>query len=215
MSVKILLIQRRYVYLAIAIVCLIGGLSIAVIYQYGASWAPHDFDGRVVVTTGGEPTENAHDSVVDVAVEDTQGTFLDPELEETLVAARVQYDYDGSSLAAARLSRDYARSREIDVLRESIERTSASGEASQEAQRRLLDLVSRMEAESSAESLIRASGFADAMVLVTGASVEAVVSSDGLGKEDVAVIGGILSRATGARLHEIRIREAVEASQGG
>ena len=68
-----------------------------------------------------------------------------------------------------------------------------------------------MEAESSAESLIRASGFEDAVVFVTELGVEAVVSSDRLDKKDVAAIGGILTRTTGARLHEIRIREAAQA----
>ncbi len=64
-----------------------------------------------------------------------------------------------------------------------------------------------MEMESSAEELIRAGGFKDALVIVGEQTVEAIVASDGLDKDDAAVIGGILSRVTGRKLHEIRIKE--------
>jgi stage III sporulation protein AH len=218
MSVRIFLIHRRYVYLAVAVLCLAGGLSIAAIWRHGASLGDYDFGGRVVVTTGGALSQStdavavpASEEDTPVAHIDTEPADLDSELEEALVSARVEYDYEGSSLAAARLSRDYARSREIDFLREALKEAGARGETAEETQRFLLTLVSRIEAESSAESLIRASGFADAVVYVTDLGVEAVVSCEELDKRDVAVIGGILSRTTGAKLHEIRVREAAHA----
>lgn len=245
MSIRILLIPRKYVYLAVALVCFVGGVSIAAVWRRSASMDDYDIGGRVVVTTSsaltqsdesvtmpllGEKPESGADSGAkdagqglagagsDVAAvgpgttgPDAHLADIDPEIEQALVSARVEYDYDGSSLAAARLSRDYARSREIDLLREALQEAGARGEPAEEAQQLLLGLVSRMEAESSAESLIRASGFEDAVVFVTELGVEAVVSSDRLDKKDVAAIGGILTRTTGARLHEIRIREAAQA----
>jgi|GEM_PF-955016 len=217
MSIRILLIPRRYVYLVVAIVCLAGGLSIAAIWRRGSSMGDYDFGGQVVVTTSSALTQSEATVTAPalgekpVADADSYLVHIDPEIEQVLVSARVEYDYEGSSLAAARLSRDYARSREIDLLREALEEAGARGEPAEETQRLLLGLVSRMEAESSAESLIRASGFEDAVVFVTDLGVEAVVSSDRLDRSDVAVIGGILSRTTGAKLHEIRIREASQA----
>lgn len=235
MQVRVLLIQRRVVYLAIGVLCLIGGLSLAVIWRRISSPTMGDFYGPAIVTSGGTlslgdqsatlPLTQVHATadVVSVAagtnerisgsgaatntVEDAESTqpTLKPDLEKSLVSARVEYDYEGTALASARLSRDYTRSRELELLRETLNR----GEAKAEAERRLLDLVARMEMESAAEDLIRASGYDDAMVLLTDRTVEAIVSSDGLDRDDAAVIGGILSRVTGRKLHEIRIKEAV------
>jgi hypothetical protein len=231
MSVRILLIPRTYVYLVVAILCLAGGLSIAALWRRSASMGDFDFGGRVVVTTSSVISQSEETKTapvladrpvagVDLPVAEVSPAttdisanlaHMDSKIEEALASARAEYDYDGSSLATARLSRDYARSREIDLLREAIDESGARGESAEDTQRLLMSLVSRIEAESSAESLIRASGFADAVVFVTDLGVEAVVSSDKLDKSDVAVIGGILSRTTGAKLHEIRIREAVQA----
>lgn len=235
MQVRVLLIQRRVIYLVIAFLCLVGGLSLAVTWKRVSFPIIGDLGGPTMLTSGGALDRGGQSAALPVAqttaapdlisavagtgatkpastatantarFEGSDEPALEPDIEKSLVSARVEYDYEGSALASARLSRDYTRSRELDLLRETLDR----GEATVEAERRFLDLVARIDMESSAENLIRASGFDDAMVLLTDQTVEAIVSSDGLGKDDAAVIGGILSRVTGRKLHEIRIKEAV------
>ncbi|MGB4716145.1 MAG: SpoIIIAH-like family protein [Bacillota bacterium] len=217
MQTRVVLIKRRTIYLLMALVCLIGGASLAVMLKLRESPALGDLDWpTIVTTTGGELTvaqpERGIDLYVDLADDSRQEEPVTSALqaaaehEQALLSARIEYDYGSSGIASARLSRDYTRSRELELLRETLDRLGGEGRGT-EAERKLLELVAAMEMESSAEELIRAGGFKDALVIVGEQTVEAIVASDGLDKDDAAVIGGILSRVTGRKLHEIRIKE--------
>ncbi|MFY9485882.1 MAG: SpoIIIAH-like family protein [Bacillota bacterium] len=217
MQTRVVLIKRRTRYLLMALVCLIGGASLAVMLKLRESPALGDLDWpTIVTTTGGELTvaqpERGIDLDVDLADDSRQEEPVTSALqaaaehEQALLSARIEYDYGSSGIASARLSRDYTRSRELELLRETLDRLGGEGRGT-EAERKLLELVAAMEMESSAEELIRAGGFKDALVIVGEQTVEAIVASDGLDKDDAAVIGGILSRVTGRKLHEIRIKE--------
>jgi len=195
------------------LVCLVGGVSIAVIHKLAGLPTGGELDLPAVVTGGGslmaeEPinstssTAETVDASVSIPVQSLETTS--PERQQ-LMSARIEYDYSGG-LASARLSRDYSHSRELELLEESLQKLGSEGKDT-EIERRLLSLVSAIEMESAAENLIRASGFKDALVIVTDQTVEAIIDSEGLDKADAAVIGGILSRVTGRKLHEIRIKE--------
>lgn len=216
MQTRVVLIQRRTVYLVIVLVCLIGGISLAVLLKLGHSPALGDLRWQSVVTTGGELTlaqpeapedsGETYENTLEHAESSAPAIHVDHELEQALLSARIEYDYASDGIASARLSRDYTRSRELELLREALGELGSEGRGT-ETEHRLLDLIAAMEMESSAEDLIRASGFEDALVIVNDQTVEAIVSSDGLDRDDAAVIGGILSRVTGRKLHEIRIKE--------
>ena len=62
-----------------------------------------------------------------------------------------------------------------------------------------------MEAEFSAESMIRAKGFSDAAVTFHKGSVNVVIAAEELSSEEVAKILDIVKRETGEKTENIKI----------
>ena len=116
-------------------------------------------------------------------------------------AASAQGAADGTDyFAASRLTREQARDEAVSTLKE----LSESEEADQTA------LAEDSVAEANIESLIRAKGYEDAVVMIGDDSVNAVVAppEGGLQAEDVTVIKDIIISETGMSAGQIKIVEA-------
>lgn len=105
----------------------------------------------------------------------------------------------------ARLERDRSRSEEKQLLQEVLADQKSTPEARAEAQRRLMEAVRRAAKESEAESLIRAKGFADAVVFLHDDGAVVVVRAAALRPGDAARIADAASAATGVPFAAVRI----------
>lgn len=105
----------------------------------------------------------------------------------------------------ARLERDRSRSEEKQLLQEVLADQKSTPEARAEAQRRLMEVVRRAAREAEAESLIRAKGFADAVVFVHDEGAVVVVRAAALRPGDAARIADAASAATGVPFSAVRI----------
>lgn len=103
-----------------------------------------------------------------------------------------------------RLERDRVRSERSDLLREVL-RGAKSDDARQKAQDAVLKLVMEKQREAEMENLIKARGFADALVFVRDNTVSAVVKTGALTREEVAQVAEVISRVSGAKLEDITI----------
>ncbi|ADL08070.1 SpoIIIAH-like family protein [Thermosediminibacter oceani] len=106
-----------------------------------------------------------------------------------------------------RLERDRLRSQEADYLREIINNPNASQESKEKAQKDLIALAEKVEKEMMVENLIKAKGFEDAIIIISGDSVNVIVRSDGLSQKEVAQITDVVTRATGYPMDKITIVE--------
>lgn len=70
--------------------------------------------------------------------------------------------------AAYRLERESSREQELALLQEVIDDPQSSGEARREAEQRRLAIAQAVENEAAAESLLRARGFGETVVLISG-----------------------------------------------
>ena len=121
-------------------------------------------------------------------------------------AASAQDAADGTDyFAASRLTREQARDEAVSTLKE----LSESEEADQTAKDEVAAQISAL-AEANIESLIRAKGYEDAVVMIGDDSVNAVVAppEGGLQAEDVTVIKDIIISETGMSAGQIKIVEA-------
>lgn len=103
-----------------------------------------------------------------------------------------------------RLERDKIRSERSDLLRETI-KNAKTEDARQHAQDTMLKLVQEKQREMEMESLIKARGFADALVFIKDNSVSAVVKTTALSREEVAQVADIISRVEGIKVEDITI----------
>ncbi|NMA54648.1 MAG: SpoIIIAH-like family protein [Firmicutes bacterium] len=104
-----------------------------------------------------------------------------------------------------RLSRDRVRSQEMDTLREIIHNPGTSHNNRTEAESRLIYLSEEQAKETSTEALIKAKGFADAIVYLHSNSVHVLVKAANLTVDEVTCIGDIVAKSLEIPLENISI----------
>lgn len=112
--------------------------------------------------------------------------------------------------AASRLTREQARDEAVSTLKELSESEKADADAKDEAAKQISAMAEDSVAEANIESLIRAKGYEDAVIMIGEDSVNAVVAQPdgGLKAEDVTVIKDIIMSETGMTAGQIKIVEA-------
>ena len=142
--------------------------------------------------------------------------------DELLVAGQTNADTGGSDagetagtggedyFAASRLTREQARDEAVSTLRELSESEEADQAAKDEAAAQISALADDSVAEANIESLIRAKGYADAVVMISDSSVNVVGAppDGGLQATDVTVIKDIVVSETGMTAGQVKIVEA-------
>ena len=130
----------------------------------------------------------------------------DTSTESTDTATEGESDY----FAASRLSREQARDEAVSTLRELTESEDADQTAKDEAAAQISALADDSVAEANIESLIRAKGYTDAVVMIGDSSVNVVVAppDGGLQATDVTVIKDIVVSETGVTAGQVKIVEA-------
>ncbi|WP_373166414.1 SpoIIIAH-like family protein [Agathobaculum sp. Marseille-P7918] len=142
--------------------------------------------------------------------------------EELLVAGQTGADTTGADtdtaagaegedyFATSRLTREQARDEAVSTLRELSESEDADQAAKDEAAAQISALADDSVAEANIESLIRAKGYADAVVMIGDSSVNVVVAppDGGLQATDVTVIKDIVVSETGMTAGQVKIVEA-------
>lgn len=103
-----------------------------------------------------------------------------------------------------RLERERIRSERSDLLREII-KNAKSDDMKQKAQETVLKMALDKQRESEMENIIKARGFADALVFVRETSVSAVVKCNTLSREEVVQVADAISRVTGVKQEDITI----------
>lgn len=122
--------------------------------------------------------------------------------EAQLVSAEVE-DY----FSTARVSRESARSTTISRLNDIIDNANIDLETKQQAQSDLLAIASVSDKEAAAENMIKAKGFSDAVVYVSGDTASVTVRAQALSEADVAKIQDIVASQTAVSIKNIKIVE--------
>lgn len=110
------------------------------------------------------------------------------------------------SLADARVSRDRARSQEMEGLAALAANQKLAEETRAEAGQRLVGLTERTAREVEVEGLLRARGYADAVVFVHMDTAEVIVKSDiELTAVQAYAIADVVARATGLSVQQVTV----------
>lgn len=144
-------------------------------------------------------------SYVDTPDELLAADQTNPDSTETSGTAKDQ-DY----FAASRLSREQARDEAVSTLKELSESETADQTAKDEAAAQISALAEDSVTEANIESMIRAKGYEDAVVMIGDESVNVVVAppEGGLQATDVTVIKDIVAAEAGVTAGQIKIVEA-------
>ncbi len=147
-------------------------------------------------------------------VSDTEETASEATAEETADSEETGESLPGetvlTSTAAAyvtqaRLEREQVRSQNKETLENIVNNTALSQEEIADAVASLTQLTDCAEKEAAAETLLEAQGFANAVVSMTGDTVDVVVDADGLDEAGIAQIEDAVKRKTGVSVENIVI----------
>ncbi|MBX5465156.1 MAG: SpoIIIAH-like family protein [Clostridia bacterium] len=112
----------------------------------------------------------------------------------------------GSFWVDARLARDRDLSRQMDLLQTLAADAGADAKSRDQARQELIDLEQTATEESQAEELIKARGFADALVYLFPKGAEVIVASPRpLTRAQAAAVGDVVAAVTGLGYDQIRI----------
>lgn len=114
---------------------------------------------------------------------------------------------EDSFLAEARLDREISRSAARETLSELIDNKNTGQSAREQAQKEVIDMAKIMDMETTAEGLIKAKGFEDAVIYISDGKVSAMVKADKLSGGDVSKIQEIITEITGIPAENIKIVE--------
>ncbi|MBP2642272.1 MAG: SpoIIIAH-like protein [Firmicutes bacterium] len=103
-----------------------------------------------------------------------------------------------------RLDRDCLRSEHSDILREVV-KTAETDELRQKARNEIVTLVVDKEHEAETESLIKARGYTDALVLIQDNTASVIVKTASLSRDEVLAIADIVSRISSVKPENITI----------
>ena len=107
--------------------------------------------------------------------------------------------------ADSRTERETGRSKAKESLSAVAQNPESSPESKKEAEKRLMDMALRTEAEASCEAEIKAKGFEDAVVYINEDSATAIVKADELTASDTVKIQEIIIRVSGIDSSKIGI----------
>lgn len=103
-----------------------------------------------------------------------------------------------------RLEREKIRSERSDLLRESI-KNAKNDDSRAHAQEIVLKLITEKQKETEMESLIKARGFSDSLVFIRENSVNAIIKTNSLSREEVVQVADVISRVSGIKIEDISI----------
>jgi len=122
--------------------------------------------------------------------------------EAMLVSANID---SGTFFVQAKLDREQSRSRQKEILMSLINNTNLDEVSRATSADAVMSIQSRIEKESSTESLIEARGFREVFVRIDDNMVDVVVSKEVLSDAEIAQIEDIVKRKTGMDSGQIRI----------
>jgi stage III sporulation protein AH len=103
-----------------------------------------------------------------------------------------------------RIERERLRAAQQELLEENLKESQKDAER-REARDKLLTLFNERKLESDMESMIRAKGFSDAVVILSGESVNAIIKAASLKQNDAARIADVIKRAANIKEENIVI----------
>lgn len=112
--------------------------------------------------------------------------------------------------AQSRLSREQARDEAVSILKDTLQSEKADEKTKQDAAVQISRLADASVAEARVESLIKAKGYADAVVFLGEQSVNVIIQppESGFEAKDAAVVRDVVVGETGLSADQIKIVEA-------
>jgi len=184
-------------------------LFLCLIY-YGYSIAANNLGNemtinKIIADAAGQLEDTASDSDIAADGSQTDLSLADAVLDVGNPAVTVLDNSGEDFFIEYRLERERTRSYQLELLTGLVENSQIDAASRKEAAQQLLAVSDAVETELGIESLIKAKGYADALVLLNRDSVVVIIKAAVLGDADVARIADIVTKSTGMKMDQVII----------
>lgn len=114
----------------------------------------------------------------------------------------------GEYFTEAKLSKDNARSKALEILNQTAINESFDMDVRKEAQSKIVSMAESTEKEAIIENIARAKGYKDISVYIDGESVEIIVKKNNFSAEDVKTIKELVTAELDTSAKNIKIIES-------
>ncbi len=161
-------------------------------------------DGDSYIETGKKLGEAQFVSKVDEDIE--EGGENDGEAQTAANVEEAQ-DKDGSYFENARLQREEARSKALEILNRTAANESFDGDVRKKAGDKIIETAANVEKETEIESLAQSKGYDLICAYISDGIANVSVKKDGFSENDVTVICEIVTSQTDLPANSVRIIE--------
>ena len=143
--------------------------------------------------------------------EGTDAVATDAEAAQETAGGEAEAVSGEDYFAQSRLSREQARDEAIGILKDTLQDEETDEKTKEEAAAQISRMADEAVAEARVESLIKAKGYAEAVVFLGEDSVNVIIQppTEGFEAEDAAIVRDIIVTETGMEADQIKIVEAV------
>lgn len=159
-------------------------------------------DGESYIETGKKLGEAQYVSS-DEVIEETEEDVTETEAEETIETVEDM----GGYFEEARLNREQARAKSLEILNQTAANESFDGEIRKKAGDKILVTASNVEKESAIESLAQSKGYSEICVYIDESTANVAVRKDGFSESDVTVLCDIVTSQTELGAEDVKIVE--------
>lgn len=179
------------------------------------NWSYQDsiqvLDGESYIETGKKLGEAQYVSSTEDGVE-SEGEKQAEESSEsgeapTGAEAEVIEDTDGGFFEQARMDREAARSKSMEILNSTAANESFDGEIRKKAGEKILEISSDIENENTIESLAQSKGYAEVCAYINDGAARIMVRKEGFSTEDVVKITDIATQTLNLSANSVKIVE--------
>lgn len=179
------------------------------------NWSYQDsiqvLDGESYIETGKKLGEAQYVSSTEDGVEGEgekkEGEALEQAEATAGAEAEVIEDADGGFFEQARMDREAARSKSMEILNSTATNESFDGEIRKKAGEKILEISSDIENENAIESLAQSKGYAEVCAYINDGAARIMVRKEGFSTEDVVKITDIATETLNLSANSVKIVE--------
>ncbi len=167
-------------------------------------------DGQSYIETGKKLGEAQFVSTVEEDVEENNNEQSEEDTsDEEKATSTVESvtDTDGGYFERARLERESARSKSMEILNATAANTNFDGEIRKKAGDKIINISSEIEAENEIESIAQSKGYSEICVYVSDDSARITVKKEGFCADDVVKLTEIATDTLNLSANSIKIVE--------
>jgi stage III sporulation protein AH len=144
------------------------------------------------------------DTIVEDAKTGSDEQEVVPVIGETVVVAPISGD-GKNFFVEYRIDRDRIRSQQIELLQAVVDNDNSDEGSRKEAYDKLIEISQNLEKEMEIEHMIKAKGFAEAIVFINNDAASVIVETSALDPQTAAQIGEIIIKNTNIKPERISI----------